>query len=184
MIFDRISLVGAYKALKHVQNNDGRVAEILFNKQAFYGTKTKLRFKGLIDLKNYIDTNFPYNHFNPECDCGTGEESIMQLLSFHIHIKDIRTQKEARHAIFVNNLRRLLESQKQSQLNNLSIKKVQSVFEGNNRLVFLKENYECESYIQMQGHYVNPCDYTTVVSNSFYTELITKHYHMTQNYDI
>ena len=47
MIFDRISLVGAYKALKHVQDNDGRVAEILFNKQAFYGTKTKLRFKGL-----------------------------------------------------------------------------------------------------------------------------------------
>tara|TARA_B110000259_G_scaffold16668_1_gene17569 strand:+ start:3197 stop:3751 length:555 start_codon:yes stop_codon:yes gene_type:complete len=184
MIFDRISLVSAYKALKYVNDNDGRVTEILFNRQAFYGTKTSLRFMSLLDLKNYISTEFPYQHFDPECDCGTGQESIQQLLSFHVYIKDLQTQIESKHAVFVNNLRQDFESMKSSQLNNMSIKKIQSVFEGNLRLDFLKDNYICDSYVQQQGNYVNPCDYIEIVSNDFYTELLTKHYYLTQNYDI
>ena len=61
---------------------------------------------------------------------------------------------------------------------------MQEVFEGNLRLDFLKENYICESYIQRQGRYVNPCDYIEIVSNDFYKELIANHYYLTQNYDI
>jgi hypothetical protein len=184
MIFDRISLTSAYKALKCVDDNDGRVAEILFNRNAFYGTKTNIRFKSLSDLKAHIDANFPYYRFDPECDCGTNKESILRLLSFHVYIKDIITQKESKHAIFVNNLRKQFESGRESEINKLSVKKLQSVFEGNTRLDFLKENYICESYIQRQGHYVNPCDYIEVVSNDFYTELIQLHYYPTQNYDL
>ena len=183
MIFDRISLIDAYKALKCVDDNDGRVAEILFNRNAFYGTKTNIRFKSLVDLKNYIITEFPYYHFDPECDCGTGQESILRLLSFHVYIKDINTQKESKHAIFINNLRRQFESGHESSINKLSVKKLQAVFTGISRLDFLKENYICESYIQQQGEYVNPCDYTEIISNDFYTELLTKHYYKTQNYN-
>ena len=184
MIFDRISLVSAYKALKYVNDNDGRVTEILFNRQAFYGTKTSLRFKDIAELKAYITNEFPYQYFDPECDCGTGIESIQRLLSFHVYLKDLKTQKESKHAIIVNNLRRDFESIKELQLNNLSVKKMQEVFEGNLRLDFLKENYICESYIQRQGRYVNPCDYIEIVSNDFYKELIANHYYLTQNYDI
>lgn len=184
MIFDRISLVSAYRALKFVNDNDGTVSEILFNRDAFYGTKTNLRFKTLADLKRNIDSEFGYNHFNPDCDCGTDQESIRRLLSFQIRRKDLKTQKEEKYAIFVNNMRKLFESGKEAELNRLSVKKIQEVFTGNQRLEFLKENYKCEAYIQFQGDYVNPCDYIEIVSNDFYTELITKHYNLTQNYDI
>ena len=37
MIFDRISLVAAYKTLKYIDDNDGKVTEILFNRNAYYG---------------------------------------------------------------------------------------------------------------------------------------------------
>ena len=39
MLFDRISLVKAYAALRIVENNDGPVNSILFNRTAHYGTK-------------------------------------------------------------------------------------------------------------------------------------------------
>lgn len=184
MIFDRISLVGAYKALKYINDNDGRVTEILFNRHEYYGTKTCARFKSLEDLKSYITETVPYQYFDPECDCGTGRESILNLLSFNVYLKDPVTQLEAKHAIFVNNLRQDFESGKETMLNNLSIKKITEVFAGNQRLEFLKANYICESYIQQQGQYVDPCDYIEIVSNDFYKELITKYYYQTQNYDI
>ena len=44
MIFDRISLVKSYAGLKVVELNDGKVKDILFNKTAYYGTKTVRRF--------------------------------------------------------------------------------------------------------------------------------------------
>ena len=184
MIFDRISLVEAYKTLKCVDDNDGKVTEILFNRNAYYGTKTVIRFSSLQDLKNHITVNYPYYHFDPNCDCGTGQETIYRLLSFSVNIKDPITQVESKYAIFVNNLRKELESAKKDQLNNMSVKKIQELFKGNTRLDFLKANYICESYIQRQGRYVNPCDYTEIVSNDFYKELIFDHYHSTRIYDI
>lgn len=184
MIFDRISLVNAYKAIKYVNDNDGRVADILFNKQNEYGTKTAPRFASLADLKAFIDGQFAYRHFDMNCDCGTENESVWNLLSFNVFLKDINTQQEAKYAIFVNNIRQDFESGKASFLNPISIKKLQAVFEGSLRLGFLRENYICESYIQYQGDYVNPCDYIEIVSNDFYNELITVHYYQTQNYGI
>ena len=113
MIFDRISLVSAYKALKYVNDNDGRVTEILFNKQSYYGTKTSQRFKDLAELKAFIGSQYGYQYFDPNCDCGTGNESIWNLLSFNVFLKDIATQTESKYAIFVNNLRQDFESGKQ-----------------------------------------------------------------------
>ena len=49
MIFDRISLVIAYTSLKVVELNEAPVKDILFNKTAYYGTKTIERFKTLND---------------------------------------------------------------------------------------------------------------------------------------
>lgn len=184
MILDRISLVNAYKALKYVNDNDGKVTEILFNKQSYYGTKTHQRFKDLAALKAFIGAEFGYQYFDPTCDCGTGVESIWNLLSFNVYLKDLTTQVESKYAIFVNNLRQDFESGKQTYLNDMSVKRIQAVFNGNLRLVFLGDNYECESYIQQQGDYVNPCDYIEIVSNDFYRELINDHYHSTRNYDI
>lgn len=184
MIFDRISLVAAYVALKYVNDNDGRVTDILFNTNGYYGTKTTPRFKTLASLKSHIDSEFPYYHIDTDCDCGTGQDSILRLLSFSIITKNDVTQKEHKHAIFVNNMRKGVETAKEPQLNRLSVKKIAEVFASNLRLEFLKDNYICESYVQLQGHYVNPCDYITIVSNAFYSELITNHYYKTQNYDI
>ena len=36
MVFDRITLIEAYKTLKIVNENDGKVTDILFNKTAFF----------------------------------------------------------------------------------------------------------------------------------------------------
>jgi hypothetical protein len=184
MILDRISLVNAYKALKYVNDNDGKVTEMLFNRKSYYGTKTYQRFKDLAALKAFIGAEFGYQHFDPACDCGTGIENIWNLLSFNVYLKDLTTQTESKYAIFVNNMRQDFESGKKPYLNAMSVKKIQEVFNGNLRLIFLGDNYECESYIQQQGDYVNPCDYIEIVSNDFYRELINDYYYHTRNYDI
>ena len=62
MIFDRISLVKSYAGLKVVELNDGKVKDILFNKTAYYGTKTVRRFNTLKDLGDFIDKNYPYHY--------------------------------------------------------------------------------------------------------------------------
>ena len=97
MIFDRISLASAYKALKVVELNDGAIKDILFNKTSYYGTKTVDRFDTLVDLKNYINTNATYQHFDPECQCGISDnESIWMPLSFNL------TLPNNTYATFVN----------------------------------------------------------------------------------
>ena len=58
MVFDRITLIEAYKTLKIVNENDGKVTDILFNKTAFYGTKTQPRFRDIHHLRNFIETEY------------------------------------------------------------------------------------------------------------------------------
>ena len=53
MLFDRISLVKAYTALRIVENNDGPVSNILFNKTAHYGTKTVIRYWNRTNLHTF-----------------------------------------------------------------------------------------------------------------------------------
>ena len=165
MLFDRISLVKAYTALRIVENNDGPVSNILFNKTAHYGTKTVIRFKSTSELKSYINTHFPRQLFDPKCQCGTGIEQIYTLLNFNAKL-------ETKNVSFVNNLRGEFESAENAEINKLSKDALGIVFKTDARLKFLIGNYACLSYIQNQNLYVNPCEYVEVISNTFYDELI------------
>lgn len=174
MVFDRITLINAYNVLKTVNENDGIVTNILFNKTAFYGTKTVPRFATLADLKTYINTKYPFKYFEPECDCATEFESLYTLLAFEVEVAG------KKHSIFVNNLRTLFESAKQAELNPMSIDLIQQVFRRGERLEFLFNNYVCFSYIQEQGQYVYPCDYIEIIKNIYYTEVIRDFYSKTK----
>jgi hypothetical protein len=165
MIFDRISLVSAYKALNYVNANDGMVTDILFNVQSHYGTKTKLRFKNLNALLEHINTNFPYKNIDAKREYVNEIESIWNLLSFSVHLKDIDKQIESKHNIFVNNIRNDFESGSKNRLNSMCVTQLTKLFKGNTRLKFLKDNLPYGEY---------------TVPNIFYTELINKHYYITQ----
>jgi len=165
MIFDRISLVSAYKALNYVNANDGMVTDILFNVQSHYGTKTKLRFKNLNALLEHINTNFPYKNIDAKREYVNEIESIWNLLSFSVHLKDIDKQIESKHNIFVNNIRNDFESGSKNRLNSMCVTQLTKLFKGNTRLKFLKDNLPDGGY---------------TVPNVFYTELINKHYSLTQ----
>jgi|TARA_Y100000389_G_C17446964_1_gene512219 hypothetical protein len=170
MVFDRISLIEAYKVLKTVNENDGPVSKILFNKTAFYGTKTQPRFKDLADLRNFIETEYAYNWHNEDCECATGDESVWTLLAYEV------TTPRSTHAIFVNNIRRLLDSAKQADLNGLSISITSAIFAKIERISFLFENYVCFAYIEDQGDYVDYCEYIELIKNKYYSELIADFY--------
>jgi hypothetical protein len=184
MIFDRISLVSAYRALNYVNSNDGRVANILFNKKTFYGTKTTARFQNLTELKTYIDLKFPYQYNDSQRYYDATQKTIYNLLTFSVYMKDIDTQAESKHAVFVNNIRNGIESVNQAELNDISAQELQKVFSGNLRLNFLKDNATYESYITSQDKYLDPSDYIALIPDEFYTELINKHYKLTQDYNI
>ena len=139
MVFDRISLIEAYKVLKTVNENDGPVSKILFNKTAFYGTKTQPRFDSVAELRTFIEMNYAYNWHNEDCECATGDESVWTLLAYEV------TTPRSTHSIFVNNLRRLLDSAKQADLNGLSISVTEAIFAKVERISFLFDNYVCFS---------------------------------------
>lgn len=173
MVFDRISLIDAYNVLKVLNDNDGPVTNILFNRTAFYGTKTVPRFATLADLKSFINTKYPYKYYEEDCECATEIESIYTLLAFEVG-------DQTRHSIFVNNMRTLLDSVKRAKLNDLSVKVTKEIFNRGNRLHFLFDNYVCFSYVQEQGQYVYPCDYIEIIKNVYYTEVIRDFYSKTR----
>ena len=170
MVFDRISLIEAYKVLKTVNENDGPVSKILFNKTAFYGTKTQPRFDSVAELRTFIEMNYAYNWHNEDCECATGDESVWTLLAYEV------TTPRSTHSIFVNNLRRLLDSAKQADLNGLSISVTEAIFAKVERISFLFDNYVCFSYIELQGDYVSDCEYIELIKNKYYSELIADFY--------
>jgi hypothetical protein len=170
MVFDRISLIEAYKVLKTVNENDGPVSKILFNKTAFYGTKTQPRFDSVAELRTFIEMNYAYNWHNEDCECATGDESVWTLLAYEV------TTPRSTHSIFVNNLRRLLDSAKQADLNGLSISVTRAIFAKVERISFLFDNYVCFSYIAQQGDYVSDCEYIELIKNKYYSELIADFY--------
>lgn len=177
MIFDRISLITIYDTLKIVDDNDGPVSDILLNKSGQYGTKTLPRFKNIGELKTFIEETYPYQIWDPECACGTANESIYNILAFKVYL----TGKK--HAIFVNNMRLEFESAKQLQLNAISVKKVNELFGTSSRLKYLKDNYVCFLYIELPGAYTNPCDYVEIIQNQQYETLITTYYNKTKRLD-
>jgi hypothetical protein len=174
MIFDRISILSSYGALKAAQNNEGKISHILFNRTAFYGTKTNIRFKSVQELAVYIQNEFSFQIFDPNCVCGTCNESIWKLLSFVVELPG------RRYITFVNNLRGGFESAEGAILNKKTIDIIAKDFAKDRRLGLIKDNYECHGYIQNQGRYVTPCEYVDMITNSYYDELI-KEYMKTRN---
>lgn len=166
MIFDRISLVDAYAALQVTEANEGKLAQILFNRTAYYGTKTNVRFNSVSNLKSFIETEFAYQAFDPNCECGTCNESIWQLLSFTLQLPD------RRFVTFVNNLRGDFESAEGAQLNKTSREHLQRVFKKNAQLTRLKKSATCYGYIENQGKYVSPCDYIDLIKNVAHDDVI------------
>ncbi len=174
MIFDRISLLSSYGALKTAQNNEGRISHILFNRTAFYGTKTNIRFKSVQELAQYIQNEYAFQIFDPNCVCGTCNESIWRLLSFVVELPG------RRYVTFVNNLRGGFESAEGARLNKKTVDVIAKDFAKDLRLDTIKNNYECYGYIQNQGRYVTPCEYVDMITNAYYDELI-KGYFETRN---
>ena len=177
MIFDRISLIAIYDALKTVQDNDGPVSDILLNKNSKYGTVTIPRFNTLADLKYFIEETYPFLIWNPDCDCGVSNEAIYNLLAFKVYLSG------EKHAIFVNNLRSEFESAKESSLNQLSVNKLNTLFQIKDNLIQLKANYTCFPYIEKPGDYTDPCDYIEILKNGTYETLINIEYRKTKRQD-
>lgn len=175
MIFDRISLIKAYEAMRVTESNEGPIKSILFNKTSYYGTKTQIRFGNLVELRDYINREHPFQIFDPECQCGMCGESIWQLLGFTLELPN------RRYVSFINNLRQGFESAEGYLLNKLSIDALAKVFKVNTRLKTLLNKAECIEYIQNQGRYVNPCEYVEVITNAYYDELIKEYYLLTRN---
>ena len=177
MIFDRISLIAIYDTLKIVQDNDGPVSEILLNKGSAYGTKTVPRFKTLADLKVFIEDMYPYQIWDLECDCGTANEALYNVLHFTVYLSG------KKHAIFVNNMRLSFESAKELALNAISVKKVHALFQINEYLKMLKAGYVCFPYIETPGDYTCPCDYIEIIKNELYETLVNVEYKKTRRLD-
>ena len=179
MIFDRISLVKSYASLKVVELNDGAVKDILFNKTAYYGTKTIIRFKTLQDLADFINKNYPFQYFDPKCQCAvTGNDAIWTPLSFNL------TLSNNRYATFVNNLRGDFESAQENKLNSTSVKACKSIFANNAELKSLKGSYSCFEYVINQNQYVAPCEYVELITNEAYRRLVGELYPLSKNRDL
>ena len=181
MVFDRITLVNAYNVLKSVQSNSGLVKNILFNRKSGTTTKTKLRFKDLSLLKEFINNNYPY--ILNEIKYNTGNEGLWTLLAFEIHtqpvdlVQDlvvennrriiIQIEPVSRHVNFVNNIRGELQSQKKSFQNKLVTAKIDQIFKANTELNLL---FKTLSSIENQ---LTP---TEILENKSYITLIEKYY--------
>lgn len=179
MVLDRISLIAVYDVLKIINENDGIVSNIFMNRGTIYGTKTVPKFADLASLKSFIEENYPYLTWDPECECATCNEGVYTLLSFTVHLKG------QRDAIFVNNLRKKFESAKTSFLNDLSVKASDNLFRMNDTLHDLKRSYVCFPYINTTNgmSYTNPCEYIEIIRNGHYATLIDTYYKRTKRPD-
>jgi hypothetical protein len=179
MILDRISLIAVYDVLKIINENDGLVSNIFMNRATIYGTKTVPKMANIAELKQFIEDNYPYITWNPECECATCNEGVYTLLSFSIHLKG------QRDAIFVNNLRKKFESAKTTFLNDLSVKASDSLFRTNDTLHDLRRSYVCFPYINTLNSmtYTNPCEYIEIIKNDIYINMIDTYYKRTKRPD-
>ena len=166
MLIDRISLANAFGALQKTELNEGKISQILFNKSAKYGTKTQKRFESINAMRDFINNEFPFQLLYIDCQCGTCNEAVWQLLGFTIELPN------RRFISFINNMRGQFESAEGYLLNKISKDALSEVFLQQSRLNIVKNNYECSEYIQNQGRYVSPCEYIDVEYNNYYTELI------------
>jgi len=195
MVFDRITLINAYNALKTYQDNNGVIRNILFNRTTRYGTKTAPRFKDLMALKSFINEKYPFIISN-QALCLTKDESIWTLLAFEVYSRPedldknivqennrrhvIQLKPISKHATFVNNIRGGYESQKKSNQDSLSINKINKVFQKDKELEILFRDYICTPYIENTLNFIEGPAYIESKKNESYNKLIEIHYKETK----
>jgi hypothetical protein len=164
MVFERITLIDIYDTLKSIETNENKVSSILINRTSTYGTKTFPRFENLSALKKFINDNYPYRKIDdPEQECFTCNEGLTTLLNFSI--------SDSGDSVFINNLRKGLESAKENVLNKTSKDALQNLFANRTRLENIFIKYLC--YTTQSG----------IESNRFYDTLIEEYYRQTRRPD-
>jgi hypothetical protein len=176
MVFERITLINIYDALLQIESNEDKISSILINRVSERGSKTYPRFDNLAALKTFIIQNYPYRKLEyPECQCYTCNEGVANLLNFSI--------KDGDNSIFVNNMRKGLESGKEAKINGTSSKTLRELFTKQTEISKLFTKYVCYGYINPQPTYLNPCEYMEFVTNKEYKTLIEKYYTLTKRPD-
>jgi len=176
MVFERITLINIYDALKQIESNEDKISSILINRTTVRGSKTYPRFDSIADLRSFIIQNYPYRKLEyPECECYTCNEGVASLLNFSI--------KDGDNNIFVNNMRQDVESAKEEKINGTSIKTLRELFTKQTEISKLFMKYVCYSYISPQPTYLDPCEYMEFVTNKEYITLIEKYYTLTKRPD-
>lgn len=160
MVADRISLTYIKKALETVEENNGKIDSILLNRTSNYGTKTVPRFNTITELKKFIEELYKYNQ-PTSCACHTKNEGIYTLLNFSF--------KKGFNTIFMNNLETGFQSAKISEINKITLKKLNEMNNLNGKLKDLFLNYTCFPYIEFG--YID-CDYIEIIKNEAYLEMI------------
>jgi len=176
MVFERITLINIYDALKQIESNEDKISSILINRTTVRGSKTYPRFDNIAALKAFIIQNYPYRKLEyPECQCYTCNEGVANLLNFSINDGD--------NKIFINNMRQDLESVKEAKINGTSSKTLRELFRKQLEISKLFTKYVCYGYINPQQTYWNPCEYAEFVTNKEYETLIEKYYVLTKRPD-
>lgn len=176
MVFERITLINIYDALKAIETNENKVSSILINRTSKFGIKKLPRFENLAALKAFIMENYPYRKIdNPECECFTCNEGLASLLNFTVGSGD--------DIIFINNMRREFESAKEGSLNKTSVDALRRLFKQQNELENLFVKFVCYGYVAPQPTYFDPCEYIEFITNNFYHTLIDKYYKPTRRDD-
>ena len=176
MVFERITLINIYDALKEIETNENKVSSILINMVSKKGSKTIPRLESIDSLKKFIFDNYPFIKLdNPECECYTCTERVANLLSFTITVGEEK--------IFINNIRKDFQSAKSDRVNNITRSTLSNLFKVNTTIHELFVKYVCETYIKPASTYINPCDYIEQVKNKAYDDLIEKHYIKTKRPD-
>ena len=176
MVFERITLIDIYDTLSVIETNEKRISSILINRTSKYGTKTFPRFENLAALKKFITDNYPYRKIdNPECECYTCDEGLTTLLNFSI--------QDTEDVIFVNNLRKSLESAKENLLNRTSAQALINLFKNRSIIENLFSRFVCYAYTEPEPENLDPCDRTELTTNKHYHTLINTYYTKTRRPD-
>jgi len=176
MVFERITLINIYDALKEIEANESKVSSVLINMVSKRGSKTIPRFDSIDSLKKFIVDNYPFIKLdNPECECYTCDESVASLLNFTI------TNGEEK--IFINNIRENFQSAKSNRVNDITTNTLNTLFKLTSTLNGIFVKYVCFTYINPNSTYINPCDYIDQTKNKAYEDLIDKYYIKTKRPD-
>jgi len=160
MVADRISLITIYRSLLAINSSDGKIDSILLNRKNDYGTKSIPKFNSLLELKEFIDTLYPYKNAT-NCNCLTSNEGIYNLISFSFKNKE--------EFIYVNNMQTKFETSKPKKITEINFKGLDNINSINAELNKLYGDYVCFPYMEY-GY--TECNYIEMITNERYDDLI------------